>query len=90
MNEIRLPAATFWSDASMAATARHAVQAAILKFLPTSGAVAIKEDDLFAMIGAPSRGTARNALMELLKTEKIQRVGGGVTGDPFLYFKRDA
>jgi len=74
-----------------AASARLAVEAAIMKFLPTSEAIAVKEDDLFAMIGAPSsRGTARNALMGLLKTGKIQRVGGGVAGDPFKYFKRES
>jgi hypothetical protein len=73
-----------------AATARQAVQAAILKFLPTSEAVAIKEDDLFAMLNVPSRGTARNALMGLLKAGKIGRVGQGVSGDPFRYFKRDS
>jgi hypothetical protein len=71
-----------------AATARHAIQAAILKFLPTSEAVAIKEDDLFAMLDVSSRGTARNALMDLLKAGKIRRTGGGVAGNPFLYFKR--
>ena len=37
-----------------AATARLAVESAILKFLPTSEAVAVKENDLFAMIEAPS------------------------------------
>jgi hypothetical protein len=70
-----------------AATARHAVQAAILKFLPTSEAVAVKEYDLFAMIDIPSRQTARHALMDLLKIGKIQRIGKGVTGDAFRYFK---
>jgi hypothetical protein len=70
-----------------AATARHAIQAAILKFLPTSEAVAVKENDLFAMIDVPSRQTARNALMDLLKAGKIRRTGGGVAGNPFLFFK---
>jgi len=70
-----------------AATAKQAVQAAILKFLPTSEAVAVKEDDLFAMIDVPSRQTARNGLMDLLKAGKIRRTGGGVAGNPFLYFK---
>jgi hypothetical protein len=70
-----------------AATARHAVQAAIVKFLPTSEAVAIKEDDLFAMIDAPSRKMGRNALLGLLKAGTIKRIGGGVAGNPFLYFK---
>lgn len=69
-----------------AATALHAVQAAILKFLPTSEAVAVKENDLFAMIDIPSRGTARNALMDLLKAGKIQRIGQSVSGHPFRYF----
>jgi hypothetical protein len=70
-----------------AATARHAVQVAILKFLPTSEAVAIKEDNLFAMIDVPSRKTGRNALLDLLKAGTIKRIGGGVAGNPFLYFK---
>jgi len=71
-----------------AATVLHATESAILKFLPTAEAVAIKENDLFAMIGnPPSRGTARNALMGLLKAEKIRRIGRGVEGDSFRYFK---
>jgi len=71
-----------------AATVLHATESAILKFLPTAEAVAIKEDDLFAMIGSPpSRGTARHALMGLLKAEKIRRIGRGVAGDSFRYFK---
>lgn len=70
-----------------AATPTQAVQSAILKFLPTSEAVAIKEDDLFAMLSVPSRSTARNGLMGLLKVGKVQRVGGGVAGNPFRYFK---
>jgi hypothetical protein len=70
-----------------AATAMHATQAAIMKFLPTSEAVAVKENDLFAMIGPPSRSTARTALMDLLETGKVQRAGGGVAGNPFRYFK---
>ena len=73
-----------------AATAKQAVQAAILKFLPTSEAVAVKEADLFAMIGITARQTARNALMSLLKAGKIGRVGQGGSGDPFRYFKQDA
>jgi len=70
-----------------AATARHAVQAAILKFLPTSEAVAVKENDLFALIDVPSQKTGRNALMNLLKAGTIKRIGGCVAGNPFLYFK---
>lgn len=71
-----------------AATVLHATESAILKFLPTAEAVAIKEADLFAMIGSPpSRGTARQALMGLLKAEKIRRIGRGVAGDSFRYFK---
>jgi hypothetical protein len=70
-----------------AAAAMHATQAVIMKFLPTSEAVAIKEADLFAMIDVPSRQTARNALMGLLKAGEIRRTGGGVAGNPFLYFK---
>jgi hypothetical protein len=58
-----------------------------MKFLPTSEAVAVKEADLFAMIDVPSRQTARNALMSLLKTGKIGRVGEGTSADPFRYFK---
>jgi hypothetical protein len=71
-----------------AASARLAVEAAIMKFLPTSEAVAVKENDLFAIIDIPSRQTARNALMDLLKTGKIRRIGGGVAGNAFRYFKR--
>lgn len=70
-----------------AASARLAVEAAILKFLPASEAVAVKENDLFAMLDVPSRGTARNALMSLLKAGKVGRVGQGVSGDPFRYFR---
>ena len=71
-----------------AATATQAVQAAILRFLPTSEAVAVKEADLFAMIGVSGqRQTARNALMNLLKAGQIGRVGQGVSGDPFRYFR---
>ena len=69
------------------ASARRAVEAAIMKFLPTSEAVGVKEDDLFAMIDVPSRKTGRNALLGLLKAGKIGRVGQGVSGDPFRYFK---
>ena len=73
---------------SAATAPLHATESAILKFLPTAEAVAIKENDLFAMVGnPPSRGTARNALMGLLKAEKIRRIGRGVAGDSFRYFK---
>jgi hypothetical protein len=71
-----------------AATATLATQAVMLNFLPTSEAVAVKEVDLFALIGdPPSRGTKCKALMALLKTGKIQRIGTGLVGDSFRYFK---
>jgi hypothetical protein len=39
-------------------------------------------------IGASSRGTAHNALMDPLETGTVKRMGGRVAGGPFLYFKR--
>jgi hypothetical protein len=70
-----------------ARTAMHATQTVIMNLLPTSEAAGIKEDDLSAMIGdPPSRKTKRDALMALLNAGWIQRIGGGVSGDPFRYF----
>jgi hypothetical protein len=71
-----------------AKTAMAATQIVMMNCLPTSEAKAVKEADLFAMIGdPPSQKTKRNALMRLLKAGWIQRIGRGVTGDTFRYFK---
>jgi hypothetical protein len=71
-----------------AAVSLKAAKEALLKCMPASEDQAATADALFQAAGKPSRTTGNHALEDLLTAGAIQRVGTGVRGNPFRYFKR--
>jgi hypothetical protein len=71
-----------------AAVSRKAAIEALLKCMPASEAQAATVDVLFRTAVIPSRATGHHALEDLLTAGAIQRLGTGVRGNPFRYFKR--
>jgi hypothetical protein len=72
-----------------AAVSLKATKEALLKCMASSEADAIPADALFQVAVIPSRTTGQHALRDLLAAGAIQRIGGGGTGSPFLYFAKD-
>jgi hypothetical protein len=71
-----------------AAVSLKAATQALLKCMPASEAQAATVDALFKAAVIPSRTTGHHAIEDLLAAGAIQRVGTGVRGNPFRYFKR--
>jgi hypothetical protein len=71
-----------------AAVSLKAATEALLKCMPASEADASTVDMLFRTALIPSRTTGHHALGDLLAAGAIQRLGTGVRGNPFRYFKR--
>ena len=73
---------------SAAVSLKAAITEALLKCMPASEADAATVDALFRTAVIPSRSTGNHALEDLLAAGAIQRLGTGVRGNPFRYFKR--
>ena len=71
-----------------AAVSLNAAKEALLKCMPVSESEASTIDALFKAAVIPSRTTGNHALEDLLTAGAIQRVGTGIRGNPFRYFKR--
>jgi hypothetical protein len=69
-----------------AAVAEAEAREAILGAAPTSEAAAVSLDELRETTGC-GRTTAQEAIKELLETEQLRRVGEGVRGDPYRYWR---
>jgi hypothetical protein len=71
-----------------AATATQAAKAALMEHMPRSKKSPMTALELFDKAGLSGQleGTAKNALKQLLSAGLIQRLGKGVSGDPFRYF----
>jgi len=72
-----------------AATALEAAKKALLEHIPHSEKDAIMQWELFDRANLDSLGetTVKKALQQLLSAERIQRIGKGIKGNPFLYWK---
>ena len=71
-----------------AAVSRKAATEALLKCMPVDETHAATVDVLFRTALIPSRATGHHALEDLLAAGAIQRLGTGVRGNPFRYFRR--
>jgi hypothetical protein len=71
-----------------AAVSLKAATEALLKCMPATVDSALTADALFQVASVPSRATGNHALEDLLAVGAIQRVGTGVRGNAFRYFKR--
>jgi hypothetical protein len=71
-----------------AAVSLEAAKEALLKCMPFSEDRADTADTLFKTALIPSRTTGNHAIEDLLTAGAIQRLGTGVRGNPFRYFKR--
>jgi hypothetical protein len=71
-----------------AATALQAAKAALLEHMPRSEKEGMTALQLFDKAGLSGQleGTAKSAIKQLLAVGLIQRIGKGVSGNPFLYF----
>jgi ribosomal protein L34E len=71
-----------------ATTARDGAKAALLATMPRSKKDALLAWELFEKAGISDslEATAKKALLELVSAGLIQRSGGGIKGDPYLYF----
>src|SRR5207249_2188950 len=74
-----------------AATALEAAKESVLEHMPRSEKDAMMQWELFDRANLDSLGenTARKALQQLLSAGQIQRIGKGIKGDPFLYWKAE-
>lgn len=73
-----------------AATALEALKKALLERMPNSEKEAKMLWELRheASISDCAESTVKKALLELLSAEQVQRIGKGIKGDPFLYWKQ--
>jgi hypothetical protein len=71
-----------------AAVSLNAAKEALLKCMPADDDHAAIADALFRTAVIPSRTTGNHALEDLLTAGAIQRLGTGVRGNAFRYFKR--
>lgn len=67
----------------------NAAKEALLRVMPNSKEKGMTRDELFAMVTIPAKGTGQKALERLVAEGKVQRIGKGITGDPYLYWKAD-
>jgi hypothetical protein len=70
-----------------AAVSLRAVKEAILVHVPNSKSSAMSQSELFEKALVPSRATGQKALKELISAKQIQRVGRGIEGDVYRYFR---
>jgi hypothetical protein len=63
---------------------------ALLKIMPRSKKEALMVWELLERAGIPQKfvSTAKKALQELASSGKVQRIGKGVSGNPFLVLRR--
>lgn len=83
-----LPWASVMVPPRARAVSLKAATEALLKCMPASDDHAATADALFRAAVIPSRTTGNHALEDLLAVGAIQRLGTGVRGNPFRYFKR--
>lgn len=69
-----------------AAVTLGAARGALLAVMPVSKADAKPMDELFAAAVVPSRTTGQVALRGLLAECRIQRIGKGISANPYRYF----
>jgi hypothetical protein len=69
-----------------AAVSLKAAVEALQKCMPRSKAEALTQAELFEKAGIPSKTTGGKALAELFSAGQIQRIGKGISGNPFRYF----
>jgi len=76
---------------SSAATALEAAKEALLEHMPRSEKDAMMAWELFDKANLDSLGenTRTKALQQLLSAGQIQRIGKGIKGNPFLYWKAE-
>lgn len=72
-----------------AAVSLKAAKDALLRVIPEK-ASAMTQTELFEKAGVITKTTGQRALNALLAEKQIQRIGKGVPGSPFRYFKQDA
>jgi hypothetical protein len=69
-----------------AAVTLKAAKEALLRSIPDAIDDAMTQAELFKAGAIPSRTIGQKALKELLVTQRIERIGKGISGDPFRYF----
>ena len=70
-----------------AAVSLNAAKEALLKCMPTLKGEAKTQQQLFTLATVPSPTTGRKAINALLAAGEIERVGKGVKGDEYCYFR---
>jgi len=70
-----------------AAVSLKAATEALQNVIPHGKAKALSQADLFEKAGIPTKTTGQRALRGLLDAGAIQRIGKGISGNPFRYFQ---
>jgi len=71
----------------LAAVGLKAAMESLQRCIPDSKAEAMTQRELFEKAGIITNTTGQRALKELLSACEIQRIGNGVVGDPYRYFR---
>jgi hypothetical protein len=70
-----------------AAVSLNAAVEALQKVIPHSEAEAMTQKEFFEKAGVITKTTGQRALKQLLTEDKIDRIGRGVSRDPYRYFR---